>query len=369
MPPRIVKLYDDYKNDFAAKGCTMLDTTEDYETRIKSDKVKIFKIQYACGHILDKCYYHTFMSRGSNSTCRICTKQEVSTLDTFNVEAESIKYLVEIIGSEFDMVTCVESCKADIIIKPKDCKDDKWLPVQLKSTIKSVYNQYKFVIGCRYTDEVGIFICLNEKRQWIFEEIPDIPRINIGTTKYNKYVDYEVETSAVNNRLMKLWNSKTTYMHEDINVASSELADIEQEYVKIREDSIKCLTFEKPERNQMVYDFKVNGKKVQEKTVASKKSKDIYSFKLTKSNGIKNKVRKFIPYHIEDNDVYWLNLRHTTMFYVIPSGALHERGYLQKDDIIGKNYLCINPNSDEWYNEYKFNYNDVDVDRLVALFA
>jgi hypothetical protein len=368
--PKIPKTYDTYRDDFALKGCTLLNTIEEYDSHIKSQRVKTFKIQYSCGHILDKCYHHMFMSRGSNAVCRICNTQTVSTLDMFDVEAESIKYLVGIIDSVFDVVICVESCKADVIIKPKSCADDKWLPLQLKSTLKAVSNQYKFVIKGGYTDEVGVCICLNEKRQWIFDEIPGIGRINIGTTARNKYSKYEVESpDGIISKLMELWHSKTKYKNIDINIASTDRVIIEQEYVKIREDSITCLAFEKPERNQLVYDFKVNSKKVQEKTSAKVVNKNGYSFKLSKNNGKKDNVRKYTPYHINDNDYYWLNLRHTSMFYVIPAVLLFEKGYLQSDGVIGQSYLYVTPNSGEWYDEYLFDYKVVDEEKLTKMFS
>lgn len=65
-----LKLYNSYKEDFTLKDCTLLTTEEEFET-MKDIRNKTFRIQYKCGHICDKCWYDIFMSRGSNSTCRI----------------------------------------------------------------------------------------------------------------------------------------------------------------------------------------------------------------------------------------------------------------------------------------------------------
>ena len=365
------KTYADYKAAFEERECTLLTTEEEFDNSIKTLSNKIFKIQYKCGHTCDKCWFHMFMSRGSNSTCRICNKQSVSDLDMFDVEALSIKYLIDTIGSAFDIIVCVETCRCDIIIKPKGCNENKWLPVQLKSTVKAVYNQYKFSLCTGYTDEIALCICLEEKRQWLFEEIPEVKRINIGITSRNKYSDYEVKSDDIIPKLIELWNKRTTYKQEDINLPSTDCVGIEQEYVKIREDHVKCLTFERPERNQMVYDFKANGKKVQEKTVATLPKRNIYAFKLMKSNGYINKVRKYIVYHIDDNEFYWLHLRHTYIFYVIPTGVLFEKGYLRNDEKGEgrKTSLNINPDKDDWYNAYKFNYKSIDEEKLIKLFS
>jgi hypothetical protein len=364
------KKYDEYKSAFELKGCKLLTTEEEFESTIRIAKEKIFKIQYTCGHTCDKCWYHMFMSRGSNSICRLCNKQSISDIDTLDIEALSIKYLIDIIRSTFDIVICVETCRCDIIIKLKACLENKWLPIQLKSTLKPVYNQYKFELRAIYTDEICICIGLEDKRQWLFEEMPEVKRINIGITSRNKYSDYEIKSEDIIAKLIELWDKKTTYKQEDINLPSTDCVGIEQEYIKIREDHIKCLTFEKPERNQMVYDFKVNGKKVQEKTVASLPKKNIYAFKLMKSNGCVNKIRKYIAYHIDDNELYWLHLRHTHIFYVIPTGVLFEKGYLQNDEKgeERKTSLNINPDKDNWYNAYKFNYKSIDEEKLIKLF-
>jgi hypothetical protein len=245
----------------------------------------------------------------------------------------------------------------------------KWLPIQLKSTLKPVYNQYKFIIRGVYSNEVGICIGIEDKRMWLFEKIPEVKRINIGVTKKNKYKEYEITSDDIITKLIDLYSKRNTYKKEDINVAGTECIGIEQEYIKIREDNIKCLTFERSERNQMVYDFKVNGKKVQEKTVATIKNKAGYPFKLMKNNGKDKGIRQYISYHIDDNDIYWLNLRHTYIFYVIPAGILFEKGYLHNDKITidRKNYLYIIPDKEDWYSEYKFNYKDVNTEKLIKL--
>lgn len=368
--PKTKKTYANYKSAYEEKECTLLTTEEEFERDIKSAKNKIFKIQYKCGHICDKCWFHMFIARGSNSTCRLCNKQTVSDIDCFDIEAISIKYISDIICDVFDIIICVESCRCDIIIKPKTCMENKWLPIQLKSTLKPIYNQYKFELRAKYTDEILICIGIDDRRQWIFEEIPEVKRINIGITKKNKYNEYEINNEDIIAKLIRLFTKGKTHRQEDINIASADCVGIEQEYVKIREDNIKCLPFERPERNQMVYDFKVNGKKVQEKTVSTTYGKNGYPFKLMKNNGKEDNVRKYITYHIDDNDVYWLNLRHTNIFYVIPTSILFMKDYLRDSDDITdrKSILYIIPDRDEWYSEYKFNYKELDTEKLIKLF-
>ena len=144
---------------------------------------------------------------------------------------------------------------------------------------------------------------------------------------------------------------------------------IEQEYVTKRENALKSITFIKPERNQLVYDFMIGDKKFQEKTVNfnPKRKSNIFNFKLQKRNGVDNYCSKYINYDISDNNFYWLNIKNTDIFYVIPSDILYDNGYLKIGDDIKdrKSNLRIDiTNIEAWYSVYKFNYISVDEIRL-----
>jgi hypothetical protein len=70
--PRKQKELQYYIDKFNEYNCKVLDTLEDYNKYIILQKYKKFNIQYKCGHVISNCYYHTFMSRKSNTTCKLC---------------------------------------------------------------------------------------------------------------------------------------------------------------------------------------------------------------------------------------------------------------------------------------------------------
>jgi hypothetical protein len=101
-----------------------------------------------------------------------------------------------------------------------------------------------------------------------------------------------------------------------------------------------------------------------------KRAMQITNLHMKKKNGKDKGKRKYISYHKDDNDLYWFNLRHTYIFYVIPGAVLFDKKYLHSNKLendINK-YLYINPDKDDWYSQYKFNYKDTDTDKLLKLF-
>jgi hypothetical protein len=317
-----------------------------------------------------------FKSRKSGKRCFICDPMKSPKLDCLNIEHKSFLLLEPYIKDHFDFVRCCESCKCDYIVKPKSVSEDKWIPLQLKSTETKVFNQYKFDIKDKYTIEAILCICIDEERYWLFDKAPDVTRINIGISKTRgKYIKNEVSKDKLKDELMKLYETSESYSKEFLNKPSTPEVALEIEYKKIRAESVKCLKFEEPDRNQLHYDFLVNKLRVQEKTASVLKkgkgrnsSKYSYNFAVTKRKGKKG----CIPYHKHDNDFYWFNPKDTGFFFVIPSEIMFEKGYLQ-DDNIGKDrktsiYFNIS-NKSEWYNDYKFSYTDVDQTKLKTMFG
>lgn len=72
-------------------------------------------------------------------------------------------------------------------------------------------------------------------------------------------------------------------MRQEIHL-KSENARLEYEYVKLRESSINFLKFEHNELDGLVYDFKINGLKIQEKVCTP--HNQTYMYSLRKNGGI-----------------------------------------------------------------------------------
>ena len=113
----------------------------------------------------------------------------------------------------------------------------------------------------------------------------------------------------------------------------------------------------------MVYDFKIDNKKIQEKVGCIDKIKNTNVFSMIKSNG--SRCQK--NYDIGDNDFYWLNCINKVVFYVIPEHLLIERKYVGFN---GKKQLKLNPKDtlyNQWLKPYRFDYENIDKVRLLKL--
>lgn len=84
-----------------------------------------------------------------------------------------------------------------------------------------------------------------------------------------------------------------------------------------------------------------------------------------KNNGKIDNKRIFTQYKSGDNDIYWLNCEGKKYFYVISEKIVIEYNYIGDEN---KRVLFCNPlQIGTWYNEYLFDYENVDKERLLKL--
>ena len=108
-------------------------------------------------------------------------------------------------------------------------------------------------------------------------------------------------------------------------------------------------------------------KKVQEKVGTIVHNNDnSFSFNLTKYSCRVNGKCTHKCYEEGDNDFYWLNCKNGK-FYVIPEDALLINGHIGKECKKEKLYVSPTNENTEWCNEYLFDYNNVDKERLLKL--
>jgi hypothetical protein len=116
-----------------------------------------------------------------------------------------------------------------------------------------------------------------------------------------------------------------------------------------------------------VFDFKIGDLKIQEKVGGlSTDRSNTYIFQLCKHNGLINKKHNQVQYSKGDNDFYWLNCADKKHFYIISEKLLIEHGYIDSDKktyMIKLNFLS----TDSWYNDYKFDYDNVDKEGILKL--
>jgi hypothetical protein len=287
-------------------------------------------------------------------------------------------YLIkELIHKTFDVRVTNEGCKADFIIKPKDNSNDDWVGVQLKAASKvSKGNMYSFNTGrSDYSGMILICVGLADSAIWIVnpEKIKDLTGLFISKqegTKYHKY--YIKDNKELATQLLNLYNSDTTLVKttlQEFNKRQTAALQQEDNYVALRKSKIHFLPF-RDAPNYHVYDFKVNGFKVQEKI--AKKDHNQYNLNLHKSYGRNIKV----AYHKNDNDFYWIHLDDWKTFYVIPEEVLIQHGHITENDKIGNKHIGIYPPiyprpskaKNIWLDNYMFQYGDLDENKLKEMF-
>ena len=77
-------------------------------------------------------------------------------------------------------------------------------------------------------------------------------------------------------------------------------------------------------------------------------------------------VCKNKSYEEGDNDLYWLNCKNGK-FYVIPEEELIKNGHIGKDCKKEKLYVSPTNSNTEWCDEYLFDYNNIDKERLTKI--
>ncbi len=375
----MVKLsYEEIKKTFEDKECKLLTTKDEFIENDMNASSK-YNIISSCGHNNSECLYYSFKNRGSGILCKDCISYKPITLNNpYDTEDTAINIFQKLISTKFNLSKMDEGTKVDFCINDKNTNIIcDWLPFQLKSTEYNNKNtSISFTLDKKYYENIlVILICIKPIKIWIFDGNSDIiknkQRIHIGYK--SKYSEYEVSLDNITEKVNEYYHKYKEYYNtiEIFNTPLTLKIKKEREYRKYREDLFNQIDFQKS-KNYSVTDFKINNYNIQEK-VGSCKNKNGVIFQLTKSNYIeiqncKNK-RNNTPYHIKDNDFYWLHYPDKSHFIFIPSNILFENGYLQNDDQINKYHLIINLSKIyDWIKPYIYKYESETQDKLLQLF-
>jgi hypothetical protein len=361
---------------FSDKGCVLNMTEEEFNIIYNNNNNKS-KINYiaSCGHNNSVCWKN-FTSLNQGINCPLCVNKntiqilkELSSGEKKNrlieQEYKCIQYFTIVINQTFQVKKTFDGCKADIVIKPIDIIEDLWLGIQVKSTYKkSDREQYHFRLnGTNYDNYIILCICLEDKKMWLipYEEVKGQKTIKISAK--SKYNNFEVSTDNVYNKLTNFYEITPKFQFDTINIPTSNTQKQEQQYRKLREDKLNFIEFTYPGFEGTVYDFKIFYKKFQEKVgFICRDNPNSFGFSINKSDGKKSNC----SYKIGDNDFYWLHCKNTSRFYVIPESLLIEKGFIGDKC---KQHLYISPTNinTKWTDEYLFDYDDVDKERLLEL--
>jgi|LakMenE01Jun11ns_1017448.scaffolds.fasta_scaffold9903540_2 hypothetical protein len=368
---------------------------KNYNCELLHDKDEFSKVYINCNsklEIIASCYhtysisYHTFNRNKNNIVCQNCRYNKLSekfkiehSKENFNklyLESNSIKFLEGLIFKYFEVKRTFEGCKADIAIKPKNVCEDKWIGIQIKTTLKKVNKKnnvgYNFSICKEYDNMITICIACEDNKLWIFEN-NDIKHIKSGLTIRNnsKYNKFEVDKENLTNILLDKYTILTKFSFNELDLPICDKVKLEYEYRKLRENNISFINFINNEHQGESFDFKIGNKKIQEK-VSSMRNINIesYIFNLHKTCGIKNKNKKRTRqnYKIGDCDIYWLHCKDITKFYVVPENILIAKGYVGNINGTPKSLTISKTNKNTfWMNDYLFDYKNLDKEKLCKI--
>ena len=377
--------YENVVNKFNENNCKLLNTKEDYIKIVKLSQNGKYKLNYiaSCGHEHIVLYY-VFKSRGTGIMCPSCKHKEIginkkiqiqnneiSLIHNIKQEHAFIMKFCDLINNDFEIIKAFDGCNVDLIFRPKNIIEDKWVGIQVK-TMGIRHSSYSFHINNLYKDCLLLFYCCEDEIMWLIPEniIVNQKMVSIGYYK-SKYNIYKVNKNDINDRLNEYYYNTSKFSFEKLDTPSNIYQQREKEFRIFREEKINFITFHYDNMEGTVYDFKIGNLKIQEKVT---KMNDDYKciFQLCKNNGTKNGKHNQIQYDNGDNDFYWLNCDDKKTFFVIPEKILIDKGLignnLDKKSIFLK-FTVKSPlhKSCSWLQPYMFNYDDIDKERLLSI--
>ena len=369
--------YDKTCQKFLEVNCKIIDTKEEYEERNKGTRFPKCNYIASCGH-QHIVFINVFISRKTGLLCPSCKNKENAIkkkelmkddkLKFMKMELRCMNYFKELCKN-FEIHKAFDGCRADLIARPIDQKEDKWIGIQVKSTERN--NHYEFHLENNYLDLIILCLCEDDKKIWLipYQDLNGISKIHIGIkSKYNKY---EINKLNINETLSEYYKTMKKFTYEELDKPLCIYTEREKEFYRYRESKIDFLDFTYNDMEGIVYDFKIGDKKIQEKVGCLDKVKNVNVFCLWKNNGKLNGKQNPSSYDIGDNDYYWLNADDKKLFYVFPENILIEKDYIGYTG--GKKQLKINPRQtthNGWIQPYKFDYTSfglLDKNRLLKI--
>jgi hypothetical protein len=383
----MVNIYENIIEEFNKRNCKLLTTKEQHN---EISKNKQYKLNYiaSCGHE-HNVFFNVFKSRNTGVICPACkSKQignnkkeqiknnEITKINKVEQEFDFITNISEFLKNDFEFIKAFDGCNVDVIFRPKNIIDNKWVGIQVKTT-NVRHLTYSFHINNIYKDCLLLFYCCEDEIMWLIPEniIGNQTKVSIGYNK-SKYNIYKICKNTIITKLNELYNITSKFRFDILNLPINIYQQREQEFRKFREEKIDFINFVYSSMEATVYDFKINNFKVQEKVAKKCDKENGYNFCMCKNDGLVNKKRNHIQYEIGDNDFYWLNCEDKKYFFVIPEKYLSEKGIIGNNGIRKSLFLkvCVKETlhkNSSWLQNYMFNYEtineDVNKNRLLDL--
>jgi hypothetical protein len=369
------KNYNEIFDLFKSKKCKLLTTCDEFNEIVKNSYRHNFKLNYiaSCGHN-HNVYYNVFKSRDTGVICPPCRHKlnsnlkkefmkndKISKIIYIEQEYNVIKKLENIVENNFNFIKAFDGCKVDIIYKPKTILSDEWVGIQVKTSNK-INVIYSFCINKTYENCLILLYCCEDENMWLIpENIINKKKISIGLNK-SKYDIYNVKKDNIINKLSELYNNSNKFDFKTLNTPQNVYQRREQNFREFREQTIKFIQFHYNQLEGTVYDFKINGLKIQEKISNVVKNHCIFFLRKNKGkiNGKQNKTQ----YSNGDNDFYWLNSEKRDFFLVIPEKILIDHDYIGNENkekyILKITFNEVLHHKMNWLQSYLFNYKTIN---------
>lgn len=295
--------YSDICRLIRAKGCVLETGKDEFMKRKGMSTKKKIEIKLTCNHTISVTY--NSFNRKLTTICKECVFKTYQTKnkDLVYTSIESDMFvLIKDSLPNFNVLKTHEGCKADMIVKPLDCNQDAWLPIQLKHCNGSG-EQFTFHHMNKYDKMVVVCMETNTNRIWFFNG-SDLKFSSLTIGKVNsKYEKYELTIKRVEKHVKQAYDNNNFMkdIKDNLIIPVSESQRIEHVNRLKRENAFENNFYlEYPKIDGSKWDIKINEKKVQDKCLQMKTKTSMHVL--------------FKGYKLSDNDFYWVNVPNSNKF-------------------------------------------------------
>lgn len=246
--------FNSIKTIVEERGCK-LNMTEDEFNLVYINVKSNISIISSCTHATT-VQFNNFLYSNTGHVCKNCHYERFQKKipGDYNLQEYKVIKGLSKFCTDFDFKICPDGCLADFAIKPKICDEDSWLPIQMKTTMKSSYGIYKFRLKSEYEDTCVVCFAIEDQRMWIvnYDQIKNT-KMTIGINS-SIYDEYEIGTNEFPTTLQYLYDNSKKYELRDVLNNLPEQMRQEHEFRDFREKMFQDLTFDYPEVDSRVYD-------------------------------------------------------------------------------------------------------------------
>lgn len=363
--------YEKVKGFITSNECELLTSEHDYT----GTKGKIF-VKYKCGHEGETTF--NLVYRKCTNICASCVHEsykkdsyaEQEKAPLMSVQEGLVRQTIEthLTNNGFEVAKTHEACLADLIVKPKGSTNNMWLPVQLKTSVRKNTAQHSFNRIHKYKGMLLLLIYFEDfklEKIWLMNGSLFTNQQTLTMGKVNsRYSYYEIGLDDLPQTIHRAYES-TSYNNLPLTLQSTEAwntpsspANRTEHIHRMKRESLLSgyFKFTYPQVDGCITDCYIDGVKIQDKPL------------VTCPRGFCN-VRFGRSYFVGDNDLYWVYSSGGSQFFIFPQTLLMEIGLFDTSSGHSQTNLYIGRLDNNNYENYMFDYNNLDIPRLQEIIA